>query len=132
MKNLSCLALTFCAATFLFPGIASAQHRGTIQIQGPDITQNYQNGQGTLSQSWSIPTPLTKKEARQKLAIIENQLTQKQKDIRREAIDKAIRFINQCPDKGCTAPDSGSWPGTKYRVDIELFQGSAFTGTPPQ
>jgi hypothetical protein len=132
MKNSFCLAIALCIATISLPEIASAQNRGTIQIQGPDIQQNFQNGQGTLSQSWSQATPLTKKEARQKLAIIENLLTQKQKDIRSSALDSAIRFINQCPIKGCTAPGSGSWPGSKYRVDIELFEGSAFTGTPPQ
>ena len=132
MKSLSCLALAFCATTILLPEIASAQHRGSLQIQGPDLTQNYQNGQGTLSSSWTVATPITKKEARQRLATIENQLTQKQKDIRREALDKAIRFINQCPDKGCSGRISESWPGSKYRVDIEIFEGSAFTGTAPQ
>jgi hypothetical protein len=67
------------------------------------------------------------------LAILENSLTQKQKDIRRSALDSAIRYINQCPViGGCPAPASQSWPGSKYRVDIEIFEGSAFTGTPPQ
>jgi hypothetical protein len=136
MKNSFCFALAVCVATISLPGIAQTpkptQNRGTIQIQGPDIEQNYQNGQGTISKSWAQVTPLTKKEARQQLAILENSLTQKQKDIRRSALDSAIRFINQCPDKGCTAPASASWPGSKYRVDIELFEGLAFTGTPPQ
>jgi hypothetical protein len=131
MKNLSCLALTLSAATFLLPGIALAQYRGTIQIQGPDITQNYRNGQGTLSESWSQAAPPTKKEGRQKLANIENLLTKAQKDTRRDALDSAITYINRCPDKGCPVGDR-SWPGSKYRVDIQIFEGSAFTGTPPQ
>jgi hypothetical protein len=136
MKNLFGVTLALCVATTSTLGIAQTSkpipNRGTIQIQGPDIEQNFQNGQGTISKSWTQAIPLTKKEARQQLAILENSLTQKQKDIRRSALDSAIRFINQCPEKGCTAPASGSWPGSKYRVDIELFEGLAFTGTPPQ
>jgi hypothetical protein len=135
MKNCTIATLSLWVATILLPGIAAAQHRGTIQIQGPDITEEVRNGQGTLSQSWSQAVPLTKKEGRQKLAIIENLLTKKQKEIRRSALDAAITFINNCPDQGCTIPLTKSWPGTlgkEYRVDIQFFAGSGFTGTPPQ
>jgi hypothetical protein len=135
MRSSAVLTLTLWAATALLPGIVLAQHRGTIQIQGADITENVRNGQGTLSQTWSQATPITKKEGRQKLANIENLLTKTQKDIRRTALDSAIKFINNCPDKGCEIPNTRSWAGTtgaSYRVDIQLFEGSAFTGTPPQ
>jgi hypothetical protein len=136
MKSSLGIALTFFAVAMSPSSIAQTPdptpHRGSIQIQGPDIEQNYRNGQGTISKSWAQATPLTKKEGRQQLAILENTLTQKQKDIRRSALDSGISFINSCSDKGCSAL-SRSYPGnSSYRVDIEIKTGLAFTGTAPQ
>jgi hypothetical protein len=137
MKNLLSVALTFCVAALAMPVIAqtpqATTHRGSIQIQGSDITQNYRNGQGTISFSWAQSTPLTKKEGRQQLAILENMLTAAQKKDRREGLDMAITYINRCPDNGCEKPVQRNFPpGKEKRVDIVVDTGFAFTGTPPQ
>jgi hypothetical protein len=130
MKHLLVFCLSLVAFALFGIDSASAQNRGRIQIQGPDITQNVSNGSGTISYSWSQATALTKKEGRQQLAILENQLTATQKADRRSALDSAINFINQCPTTGCNTA-TRSWPGTSKRVDIEIIAGIAFTGTAP-
>jgi len=99
-------------------------HRGRIQIQGPDIPQ------GTISASWTQKKPISKKEGRQKLALLEMQLTSRARSIRKHALTSAINYINRCPVNGCGIV-SRSWPGTKYRVDIEIIEGYAFTGIAP-
>ncbi len=132
MKPVSLLCVAIAATFLTHAESAWAQNRGTIQIQGPDITQNVRNGQGTISYSWTQATAPTKKEGRQQPAILENQLTATQKADRRAALDSAINFINSCPVAGCSAPAPRSWPpGIAKRVDINVIEGAAFTGTAP-
>jgi hypothetical protein len=118
--------------TCLSSTVSWAQNRGSIQIQGADITQNVRNGQGTISESWAQATPITKKEGRQKLANLENQLTAAQKAARTAALQSAINFMNSCPAAGCTATTRSYPPGNPTRVDVNVFDGVAFTGTAPQ
>lgn len=138
-KVLAAFSLLISVAGINSQAFATAQSRenpnyGRIQIQGPDITANYSKnkGEGTISEPWNQLNPPTKKEGRQLLAKLENQLNDKQKQVRKKALQQAIDYINNCPVKGCLSEDIKSWPGSSYRVDIEIRVGAAFTGEAPK
>ena len=103
-------------------------HRGRIQIQGPDMDEE-------ISWAWAQDTPPTKEDGLRELDKLYDSLTDKQKKARKEAYDKARKWIRNLPEAGVDAQVSKSWGNkddSKKRIDIEVIKGKAFTGTDPE
>jgi len=112
------------------------EHRGVIQIQGPDINarDNPASVDDTLSWNWptsgEVSKPPTSRRARQELARLWNQLTSTQQNRRKQAYDEAVQWLIQVRDSGgVTAPVSKSFRNrgeAHVRIDIVVHTGRAF------
>lgn len=117
-----------CSAPQTTPTGDCDQNRGRIQVQGSDVPPD-------LSWSWARATPPTAQEARTELARLETGLTNRQREVRTQAFQRARRQVEQCQASGgCNAPMSRSYQNRNLpravrdaRVDIEIWTGRAFT-----
>jgi hypothetical protein len=115
-------------------------HGGSIQAQGTDIMTNVRGNEGTESESWRQPIPLTLSAGRAKMAMLFNKLSYNQRGVRRTAFVHASAFMTRVSAGGGTGPISKSYPrdGPKgetevaqlphpsIRVDIVVYTGRAF------
>lgn len=104
-----------------------SQHRGRIQVQGPDMHPE-------LSWPWARSAPLTAREGLNGLYLLEWSLTKRQREIRDQAFRKAADYIRirGCQRQGGCGPVSRTFRNKnqplngKARVDIEILTGVAF------
>lgn len=101
-------------------------HRGRLQVQGDDLDAE-------LSFPWTRKDPPAKAEAHTELDRLRTQLTSRQFERRKQAFEKAHRFIRQAPASGADAvvresfynnPRDAKFPDA--RVDVEIWEGKAF------
>jgi len=130
-----CLAILFPVSN---PSINKKdKNRGTIQIQGTDITQSNKgavkdtgNNGWMLSWSWDRYSPISVKRAMKELADLLDALTEKQQTRRRKAYNKATVYISSIKVAG----EHVSYPGDPglsdkfkgVRIDVAVYEGRAF------
>jgi hypothetical protein len=102
-------------------------HRGRIQVQGNDLARE-------LVWAWAEATPPTAAAAIDALNDLKAQLTDAELALRREAFERAARFIrNAAASGGVSAQVSRTFRNRRLassqrtaRVDIEVHTGRAF------
>ncbi len=96
------------------------KHRGRIQAQGENLE---------ASEAWAQNNPITKNDGIKLLDNLKNKIPKKEAEIRENAFNKAIEFIQQGPHEVFIGSIFRSYKvkGTKReRVDIEIQSGKAF------
>jgi hypothetical protein len=98
------------------------ENRGRFQAQGGGIQE---------SEPWDEESPLPSRSGRRLLTDLKYRLNKEEYLMRKEAVEKAHRFITNASPMG-VGPTKQSWPQPprrdQRRVDIEVQSGRAFLG----
>jgi hypothetical protein len=99
-------------------------HRGRFQAQGQTLEE---------SENWAQDLPLSAQKGHLLLNNLENKISKKEAEIRKNGFEKCREFINEsAKNGGISIVDMGkplikSFPkGYKERVDVEVHLGLAF------
>jgi len=96
-------------------------HRGRIQAQGEDLEE---------SESWAADTPPTWQEGIEMINKLEDKISKKEAELRKEAFEKARNFVVKAGENGgvnAVVQKTLVVKDTKEeRVDIEVRKGKAF------
>jgi len=111
-------------------------NRGSIQVQGPDIKQNWRNGEGTLSETWNSSSPPWVSQGYMMELQLRKLLTKSQLNRRQGAFQKLETQFERCAAAGgCAAYPLGhnysfAGIGSGVRVDLVIDSGIAFVPDP--